>query len=315
MAGGDVSTLRSHYRDLLAAGGRVRLERTQVDDDVMLAAGRIEITPGTEVGDSLVAAGREVVMEGRVGGGAEIAGNEVIIAGTIAKNLRVRADRVVLKAGARIEGDLLHSARLLEIEPGATVGGQAVPLPLGEAQVESESEGFWRRAAGILFFFGMILAPALVVAVFPQFVGSAGERLRSDISRSLGRGVLITILAPLLFGVLLASVIGAPVAIYAVFFFLAAAVLAWTTGVFAVGQQLRHGLRRRRISTTRLGERRAELFGWTLLGALALFAVLWIPVLGGVLCFLIFLSSLGAVYSQLRDAGGSKTYEQAPKSS
>lgn len=305
LAGGRVSIDGGELHDLILASGNVRIARTQITDDTVLAAGQIEITSDVVLGDSVTLAGGDVRIAGHAKGDVDISAGNVTLDGTFDKNLRVRADHVTLGPNARIQGDFLHGVKNLEVSPGAQILGRNESLPLPEAR---RASGVWSVIAGTLFFFGLLLAPMLAFLLFPKFIQDSARHVRLSFWESLGKGLVWTLIAPTALVILFISVIGIPVGVFAIPFLAVAGLMAWTIAAFVSGQQLRSWIQKRRPESTEPASTRT-LFAWTLFGNLTLLILMSIPFIGFLICLLLFLSGLGALFTQLR---GTRPQPQKP---
>jgi cytoskeletal protein CcmA (bactofilin family) len=100
--------------ELILAGGEISFSG-QVEDDVVAATcpfcpihGRLHLKERAQIGDDARLAGREVVVDGRVGGNLYAAGQRVELSGQVGGDAAIEAERIVLKSGARIAGDLRY---------------------------------------------------------------------------------------------------------------------------------------------------------------------------------------------------------------
>ena len=293
-AGGDVRLADAEFRELVLAGGDVKIDRIRIADDLTLAGGEVTIGKEAHIGGSTTVMGGEILFAG-TGKAADLKGREITITGRFDGPVNIRADKLVIASSAVIGGDLTHSARIVDISQSAQIAGQTVALdPPGRGM------GTWFTAGAIfwtiMFAIGVLLAPAIVVYLFPSFTGRARERMHAELGASLFKGFLFVILAPPLIILLMATVIGVPIGLFAIPFVLVALFLGWAVGVRFVGDWLYRKIRRDRA----VGEppTRGSIFGWTLLGAVALFALLMVPVLGFLLNSILELAGLGAVFSQ-----------------
>lgn len=305
IAGATLTIQGAEFRDLILAANSVHLQEAHIVDDAILAGRRIDVDKDSRIDDSVILAGNDVLFAGQAGGDVEIRGDVVTITGLFNKNLSVRANRLVIGPDARIQGDLLHSVRSLEIAPGAKIGGRnQVLLPSLAAERATAMPG-WAIAIWFLIMFGSFIAPALVAALFPKFVSGGTEIIRAHFGETVGTGAIVAIVAPILLTLLFVSIVGIPMGLFAVPFILVAAVFAWTIALATIGFFVRSWFVRRQTTE---GERvvsivplvdRVSLFLWTLAGSFVLWLVLWVPVIGFLVGLSLFLAGFGAAFLQL----------------
>lgn len=171
--------------------------------------------------------GERGVLGGRVGRDVVFTGDELELRSYIGRNVEIfAAERVTLRDGVRIEGDLdaaIEDESVIERAPGARIGGEVRIRP-----PESLHESYWaayRNPAVYLvhaitlvaaFLFGLLLytlAPrifAVDLRTAPQFF------------RSLGYGFLGAVATPIAIVAFALTVVGIPIAVLALFIFVVA---------------------------------------------------------------------------------------------
>ena len=244
--------------DLVAAVERLTI-RGRVTGNVFVFAGEIELSGSVggglvavaeelrvagELGGSLYAGAREVTVAeaGRLHADANLAAENVILEGELARDVacfcetvevrgsvgrhvEARAERVQIFGGARVGGDVsafLPEGESVQVAEGASVVGEARTSPIRDAH------GYlahWQRPRFYVFFviqfaagflFGLLLY-ALAPRLFDADVQSAG-----DFFRTVGWGFLALVATPIAIVLLALTLVGIPVAVLALFAFLAA---------------------------------------------------------------------------------------------
>lgn len=278
LAGGNVLLVNSTIRELIAAGGSVRLQKIEIQDDLVLAGGKIFFD-----------------KDSNVKGSATIAGGEVTLAGHFSGEVRVTADELKLDPSLVIEGNLTHKTASFEVAEGARILGQTKAMPM-EEQDWFEGGVVAMGFAGVLFFLGCLLIVPILAILFPKVTDQGSAILRKHFWESLGKGVVAAVVALLVWSVLLASVIGTPIALISIPFLAVAKMLAWTIAIFSVATLIRGGISKKgEIALSRKGR-----FGWTLLASLVVGAVFLIPILGFLLILLLFFAGFGALYLEMK---------------
>jgi cytoskeletal protein CcmA (bactofilin family) len=306
-AGGDVSLAGTVRGDILAAGGNLDI-KGKVDDDARVAAGTLVID--LKVGDDLLAAGGQIRTSAatRVGGHAwfaggtlnlsgefahdvHAAGGQITLAGEVHGNASLTGDKIILLPGTVIDGNLTYrSENALNMDKDVIVRGTVTRKPYPAAHREHISLG---AAPFIVFYISIYLLALFLALVFPRFSSGAAERLRFQFLASLGLGFAVLVVTP----------VAAILAFILVVTFLPGLVLlalypvALLTGVL--------------VSVVRLGETGARLLrrdaaatpgarALSLLAALVVLALIdLVPVLGGLVWFLLIVVGMGAGGLQL----------------
>lgn len=295
VAGYDVELRDSTVADMIAAGANVNVAG-RIEDDLLAVGRSLRITSeGTVGGDARLAA-ETIDMEGHVGGSMRAAARRITIAGSVGGKVDLFAERIVIASGATIDGDLIYRSKAEpEIADGATITGEirrvAVEMP--------DLRAFGLAILGIflvVMLFWAIAALLLVVVVqaaFPGFMAAAVDELRMRPWANLGRGIAILLIAFVVAGLLLASVLGMPLG----------GAVAMATGIMwllgfvtvsaCIGLYIRH--RRRGPADIRLGGR----IGWALLGAVIIGVVSIVPIVGGIVAGLAIAAGVGAATAEL----------------
>ncbi len=274
--------------DVSAAAGNVYVYG-DVGGDVETASGNLEIT-GTVDGDVNTAAGNVVVADGAtIGGSLQASAGHVEIDGTIEDDAAIGAETIVLGDNATIGGDLRYAGSLEgntdavagEITRDATLGVDVAPT--------IQPIAGWLFAV-YAFVLNLLLGAALL-GLFPRFSAAVADRVATDPVRSglAGLGVLVGI--PILLVAIAITIVGIPVTFVGAFVF---ALLIWigiVYGRFAVAAWL--------LSYASLDNRWLALVVGLLGGAI----LAQVPIVGGLLNFLIFLLGFGALSMGLYGRG------------
>ncbi|MFO7926041.1 MAG: bactofilin family protein [Halobacteriota archaeon] len=289
--------------DVSGAAGNVLITGT-VDGDVSVAAGNLRIS-GEVGGDVSAGAGSVHLEEGSVVGGSFDAGaGDVRIDGSIGGDARIGAETIQIGENASIAGSLTYDGRL-EGNRGAVAGDITRDRTLGPTALDDlQPLASW--LASIYAFAANLLLGIVLLALFPRFSDAVADRVRTDSVRTglVGLGLLLAI--PLLLVALLITIIGIPIALAGLFAF---GFLAWVSvvyGRFALGVWLLSAAGYGQID--RANGRWIGLVLGLLLGAL--FSA--IPILGGMLNFVLFALGLGALAIGLYTRRGRRRGPESP---
>jgi len=303
VAGGDLFIGKRIQADVIAAGGSINL-RGEVADDVRVAGGDIIID--ANIGDDLIVAGGEIrVTSGTtVGGDAWLAGGDVSIDGTINKDLYVGAGTIQI-AGI-IHGNVTIEGGELDILKNAVIDGNILYKSPDKATINPDSKitgtityekSEWdRNESGYsIFFLLTILASSIVLfLLFPGFTVSAARRISAQPWQSLGLGIMLLIITPII-GLLLVSIIlGVWVGLSIIALYLVALPIGFLVSCFFLGDW---GARLVHKELSTKGRRiLSVVIVILLLGLIQL-----IPVLSGLLMLVLLLLGLGAAILQIQN--------------
>ena len=281
--GGTVVVRGTVDGDLQAFAGTVVLaESGTVTGDVQGAAGSITIA-GT-VGEDLEIAGGslDITETATVGGDVETGAGSFTLDGRVDGTVQVGAGSILLGSSASVGGDFVYDGDLEQAE-GATVDGEVREDPsLGGAEFGGlPTVAGWLFTAyslALTFVFGAIL-----LLLLPGVAATAALDSRERPARTAGAGLLALVGGPALFGVLLITIVGIPLAFLWLFVYALLLIVGFVFGEYAVGAWL--------LSLADYENRWLAL----LVGVLAVFAVGRVPFLGGLVEFVVLLLGLGAL--------------------
>lgn len=290
VAGGTVTVTRPIEGDLRAVGAQI-VVNAPVSGDLALAGGTV--TASSSAIDTRIIGGTVRVTGS--GGKVVIYGAEVYLSGTIEGDVEVTAsDRVTLLDGTVINGSLRYDAPQEALIPasatvlgGVTYTGASSYLPTIE-----EAKTFAVAGASVFLLvriLAVLIAAALLAGLFPVFTQAVADRA---LSRSPGRFALLVLLGfavvfatPVFIFILLVSFVGMAVAFLLLAAYLLLLMLGYLYAGVLAGAALGRGLMKREIVTWKFAT----------LGMLVLYLVSAVPVIGGILTFILFLAATGTI--------------------
>ena len=283
--------------DVSGAAGNVVITGT-VDGDVSVATGNLRID-GDVGGDVSAGAGSVHLEEGAtVAGNVDLGAGQVRIDGSIDGDARIGAETIHLGQDASIGGSLTYDGQL-EGNLDAVAGDITRDRTLGPTTV-TELQPLVSWVFAVYTFLMNLLLGIILLALFPRFSAGVADRAMAEPVKTglVGLGILVAV--PLLLVILFITVIGIPLGLVGTLIFLFVAWVGLIYGRFVLGMWLLSpGLRNRlgfeaRDDPNRVGgiDRKwvALLLGLVIGGLLGV-----IPVVGGLVNFLLFLLGLGAL--------------------
>ncbi len=325
--GGDqvtVSAGETVEGDLYVTGGIVRVDGT-VAGDLLVFGGQIDVT-GEVTGDLMVAGGT-IDISGPVGGDIRVAGGQISVAGVVGEDLVAAGGQVTLASSADVGEDLVFGTGSMTLNGNVagdvlgsadnytkqgTVGGtENVTVAQTETEAEQVAPTAADRILGALRRWVSILAvAALALWLAPRLIEKPADTLRRRPLASLGVGVLVLagfvvlVGALILVAVLLAIVFGlltlGDLVGTVIFTVIVALVLLFFVLYLAVVYGAPAGVGMALGNLVVATGTRARRWWSTALGTFVVVAVTLIPVVGGLLAFLVVLFGLGALILGLR---------------
>jgi cytoskeletal protein CcmA (bactofilin family) len=293
--GGTLRISATAAQDLYAAGGQVELEG-QVARNARVAGGSVSLAPQARIAGNASFAGGRIEVLGAVGGYLQAAGGRVLIDGRVAGDVDVAAGELALGPQARIAGKLRYRGGApLRQDPDAQVQGGIERL---EMPVRHVAQRLPAPAAFGIWTLGLMVLAAVLVTAFPGISMRVTEAVRTRLGWSLLAGFLALVAIPAAVVVLLATVIGIPLALLALLDYFALLLV----GYVAAGAALGDAVLKRWLAG------RAAHRGWralfAALGVLAIGLVALVPWLGALVAFLALIAGMGAMVLMLKPRAG-----------
>jgi cytoskeletal protein CcmA (bactofilin family) len=290
-AGGKLRLGADVGQSVYAAGGQVNVNG-RVGRNLRVAGGRVELGPKADVAGNVSMAGGRVQLHGAVHGHVQAAGGRVLINGPVGGDVWATSGEVVLGPQARIAGKLRYrSGEALQQDPAAQVsGGIELLMPRwGGASEASDASARGIGWLGWLWTAGLVVLAALWLALAPQASARSSQALRERPAASVALGFVWLVCVPVLSLLLLLTIIGIPLALFALALYVAVLPLAYVAAAAGLGDWVLH--RWRAASADAPGWRTAAA-ALVLVLLMALGRVAW---LGTLVASLLLLAGLGAL--------------------
>jgi hypothetical protein len=281
-------------QDLYAGGGQVALEGS-VARNARVVGGDISVGPRARIAGNASFAGGDIKVLGAIGGYLQAAGGRVLIDGRVDGDVEAAGGALELGPNARIGGRLRYRGGApLTQDPAAQVAGGIERLEMPVRRVAERSPA---PAVFGVWTLGLMVMAVVLVAAVPGFFGRVAEAARARFGWSMLAGFLALAAVPLAVLILLATVIGAPLALFALLAYLALLLAGYVTAGIALGDTVL-----RRWYAARAAHR-----GWralaAALGVLAIGLAALIPWLGALIALVALLAGMGALLLQARAPG------------
>lgn len=302
-AGMSLSLQEISAEDLILAGGQMDLSGNVTDDiiaavcPICLFGGHLHVKTRCGSEDDARLAGRDIVIDGWIGGDLYVTAQQFKLSGEIMGNARVKATHIVLAPGARINGDLIYASRVApEILDGAVVTGQIHPVDMQRPFAERSSKNWiWHTVAAVLgTVLALILLGAALQLAMPGVLSRAAATVIDNPWASLGRGLVLALLLPGAAALLMVTVIGVPIGLVAMAAYFVLFTVAFVAISYRVGLLIRSYTSRKDIAVN-FGQR----ILWTTTGILTLVVASLVPFVGWAFGLLAMIVGLGAVFSQI----------------
>jgi len=268
--------------DLSGAAADVRIaESGVVTGDVNVAAASLTIDGDVQGSVSAGVATFRLGDTGVVGGSLDVGAADATLAGQVDGDVAVGADRILVTDSAVLAGSLRYDGDLTQ-RSGASVAGDVVrDDSIGQTNFE-----FSPIPDGVGAAYGLLANLALGAVLLLAFPGTT-RKIASTVAdqpvRAGGFGLLAFVAVPIALVALAITIVGIPLTIMGAVLF---AFVAWIAVVYGWFATARWTLGRLDVQND-----------WAALvvGLVAAAIVGFVPIIGGVLSFVVFLVGLGAL--------------------
>ncbi len=217
-AGGTVSITGTVTQDIRIAGGNITINGT-IERNASIAGGNVEMTPSAAVKGSLVLAGGSVELGAPIEKDIKVTAGNLAISNVINGHVHAAAGTVRLTSKAQIDGNLHYwSRKEASIDEQATVSGKIFKRSSSPKSFFPSAKGMFAALAGlkILFtvtsFVSTLILGLLIIHFYPHATQLTMTTLEQQPGFSLVVGVFGLFGIPLLVGLFAISVIGLPLA-------------------------------------------------------------------------------------------------------
>lgn len=293
--------------DLIAAGGEILIPG-KVDHDARLAASKISlsgtvdgsVTGGTgeftfarsgRIGNSIVLGTNDVSLQGYIGKDLFVWARKVIVSNAIGGSIKAAVEDLTLDPGAIIGGDINYWAtNNLTVNMGSSIVGQTVKHEVKKS--DSSPASISKSVTGALpalritgFLFSLLFG-LLVIKLLPVFSLRVADFASAKPFKSFWVGLLILIVTPFLMLLLILTIIGIPFALALLFLLLLVLCFSKIFVSISVGNFLEKKFKLN-----------SSVFLKFIGGLMVLSLVSMVPIIGGIVGFLVFFIGVGALSS------------------
>jgi cytoskeletal protein CcmA (bactofilin family) len=283
-AGQSVRITGRVFGDIRAAGQNVEVT-SEVDGAVTVFGESIVLGPEARVGRDVTLGGARVHLEGAIGRDVLGAAETIVMAAHIGRNFDAEVAALTIDSSTTVAGDLNYRSPVpAEIAQGATISGATryTERASGEANTGTTMQ-FWGAVYGLI---AMLMIGLALWAIAPRSLDALGAAVRTRTVASFAAGAAALILMPVVGVLLLITLFGIPLGLLLILLWVAGLLTSLVVGAYAVGW-----ITIEKLGWPNRGRRLASLF----IGLLIASLVGLVPVVGGVLVFLVMLCGLGAI--------------------
>ena len=265
-------------QDLVILGREIEIGST-INGNLLVLGSEVKINQNAHVTGYMIILGGQVTIDGQIDGEVRVVSGELVVGetGLLGSNLIADTKTVSISGLAEIAG----ARKINEMGVGDK---PALNLNQEIAKARDQVLRFF-RFFGVILFFGQLILMLLLVRIFGKQLNKLTTIVTKSFWSIMGLGLVKLVVTPVLIALLIASLIGIPIAValivvYGVSLFLAE---------YIAGGVLGHWMAQKGyLATDNLYWQAAAGFG-------LLQVIAFIPGLGGLVNFLGFLAGMGVV--------------------
>ncbi|HEX7455982.1 MAG TPA: polymer-forming cytoskeletal protein [Candidatus Nanoarchaeia archaeon] len=286
--GGLVTVSGNITQDLRAGGGQVTISG-EIGRNVAVGGGNVDFTDSARIRGSVLAGAGNLSLAAPVGSNVKVGAGNLTISNRIDGDVEAGVGVLRLTSKAKVGGDLTYwSDETASIDKNAVVVGDVTKKTPPEAARPTAGKAFAAFTGFNIFMkvvsvVSTLVIGLLLIAFFPKYNRETVSTLRRRPWVSLGVGFLTVVVTPIVFIILLATVVGIPLALILLALYLISLYLARIFIIFWAGSWI----------LERTGRKVHEVWAFVS-GLFVYYIVTLIPIIGGLVTLFVILFGLGA---------------------
>ena len=280
VAGGSIIVTGKVTNDIKAAGGEVRIDG-DVGDNVLVFTGNLILEKNARIARDLTLGAGTATIDGTVNGNINGGASNMEMNGATKGNVTVNIDNnIKISPGATIGGNLEYTAP----RPGEISGIVSGTTTYKETPVRREN--FMSRLPGeILGYLWLLLIGIISLILAPELTQKISDDISVKPLKNLLWGLLFLIVTPIVAVLLLITIIGIPLSLILLVIYI---ILVYISRIYVglwVGQYVLRKLNQ---------ETKSRVIAMAL-GLIIVVIGINLPIIGGLIHFVIILLGLGAI--------------------
>ncbi len=231
-------TVSGTVRGSVRLAGQTVTVSGRVTGSASLAGQTVTVPSKGSIGRDVGIMASTTTLSGEVGRDVAFAGEGLTVSGTVGRNVQARLDQLTLADGAQVGGNVAYtSANKVQQAASAQVAGTVVqtqPPVSSPVWAVSFIAGLWLFI--IYLFFALLLVALVLVLVWPQVFHQATGYARRHMGKTFLVGLVASIVVPAVLLVLVFTVIGIPLALFAGLVWVLVTLLAWPFAGYLLGR-------------------------------------------------------------------------------
>lgn len=286
--------------NIRVAGNSVNIN-SKVDRNAMVVGASVTTSNKTEIGWDMTVGAASANIDGKIGRDLYGGVASMVINGQIGKNIRLRIEKnikseqkgvnfnesgLTITKNAKINGDLVYTSSVpANIEPGAQIKGQSTQnLP---KQPEKKSTKTSHAGGWLISVFSSLVIGLVLISLWKEKIIEITDLIKQKAGASIGWGLIVTFLTPIIALLLLITIIGIPLSLIIIALWLIALCIGKIFTSILVG----------RILLQKFWEKKKDSLSWAMvIGIVVTITICYIPLIGWLACLAATLFGLGGLW-------------------
>jgi len=207
-------------------GGNVRVAgnavniNNEVGRNVNALGASIVLGKDAKIGWSMLFAGTIGEIRGKISGNLTGIGSEVVISGDIAKDVKLKLNNhkkdkggLAVTSNAKIGGNINYTDKNeASFEQGATVAGEINQI-MPKIKEQDNKENVWGYGLGVIYsIFASLVIGLVLISFWGKQTKKITDKMLAKAGASIGWGIIVMFIAPILALFLILTLIGIPLA-------------------------------------------------------------------------------------------------------
>ncbi len=287
MLGSTINLDADVAQNVKIAGAQINIT-SKVGQDLIILGQSVNIGSESIINGDLVVVGQNIIIDGKIDGFTKIIGESVTINGDL-QSSDIKATKTLTLGPAGIINENLDykSPVSINIQPGGQVLGETNYNQIKENGSFLDSLKRTSALSRVLGPIGIIIAGIILIYLIPRKSRELVKTSVGNFWKSIGIGILGLILPTVVFGILLVTFIGGWVAMILLTLYALVIMLAIIYGAVVLGS----------LITKLINKTKKIEVTWKeiVIGEIVLAILAFIPVLGGLVSFVLMILALGAI--------------------
>lgn len=281
VAGSNIKIEGEIKGNLFAAGNSINITG-KIDKDVFLGGNFISISDNATIGRDLFIGGNLIEIDGNIGRNISIGGSIINLNGKAIGNANISAQTLNLGENSQIQGNLdYQTEKEIAQDKNSHIAGE-IKYNQPDTNNKQKNNYNLNLSSWLISLLQFLIIGILLVLIIPKWFNQIGETIQKQTLKSIGIGIIISIVAPILILIALITILGMPIAMIAGIIYVLLLAMARFWVAYCIGLWI--------------GKNKFSPIITIIVGVLILQLIFLIPIISIIAKIIIMIIGLGAIY-------------------